>query len=111
MDLELQQRAVEYNTIFRKYDHMRAAVLEKMPLAERGGPRANEEAKESKEVRPSEATPVPTEPQASQLLDLLDLLDGPCGAAQHPLAPDPSPGSALGHLLDLPWAPPPPGRP
>lgn len=34
-----------------------------MPLAERGGPRANEEAKESKEVRPSEATPVPTEPQ------------------------------------------------
>lgn len=23
LDLELQQRAVEYNTIFRKYDHMR----------------------------------------------------------------------------------------
>ncbi|XP_036740401.2 AP-1 complex subunit gamma-like 2 isoform X2 [Manis pentadactyla] len=108
LDLELQQRAVEYNTIFRKYDHMRAAVLEKMPLAERGDPRVDEEAKESEEVQPSEATPVPTEPQASQLLDLLDLLDGPCGAAQHPLAPDPSPGSALGHLLDLPWAPPPP---
>lgn len=23
LDVELQQRAVEYNTLFRKYDHMR----------------------------------------------------------------------------------------
>uniref|UniRef100_A0A671KWD7 AP-1 complex subunit gamma-1-like n=1 Tax=Sinocyclocheilus anshuiensis TaxID=1608454 RepID=A0A671KWD7_9TELE len=32
IDLELQQRAVEYNALFKKYDHMRAAVLERMPI-------------------------------------------------------------------------------
>uniref|UniRef100_G3SRX0 AP-1 complex subunit gamma n=1 Tax=Loxodonta africana TaxID=9785 RepID=G3SRX0_LOXAF len=105
LDVELQQRAVEYNTLFRKYDHMRAAILEKMPLMERGGPQVDEEAEESKEARLSEAAPVPTEPQASKLLDLLDLLDGTSGDSQHPPL-DPSPGGTLVHLLDLPCAPP-----
>uniref|UniRef100_A0A670ZYS3 AP-1 complex subunit gamma n=1 Tax=Pseudonaja textilis TaxID=8673 RepID=A0A670ZYS3_PSETE len=40
-DVELQQRAVEYNTLFRKYDHLRyllaASILEKMPVVERIG--------------------------------------------------------------------------
>ncbi|XP_059769892.1 AP-1 complex subunit gamma-like 2 isoform X4 [Balaenoptera ricei] len=109
LDVELQQRAVEYNTLFRKYDHMRAAILEKIPLVERGGSQAAEEAKESKETAQlSEAAPVPTEPQASKLLDLLDLLDGPSGDVQHPPPLDPTPGGALIHLLDLPCAPPPP---
>ncbi|XP_010994050.1 AP-1 complex subunit gamma-like 2 isoform X1 [Camelus dromedarius] len=107
-DVELQQRAVEYNTLFRKYDHMRAAILEKMPLVERGGPQGDEEAKESKAAaRLLETAAVPTEPQASKLLDLLDLLDGPSGDAQHPPPLDPTPGGALVHLLDLPCAPPP----
>nr|XP_020753004.1 AP-1 complex subunit gamma-like 2 isoform X5 [Odocoileus virginianus texanus] len=132
-DVELQQRAVEYNALFRKYDHLRAAVLEKMPLVERGGPQVNEEAKESKEVAQlSEAAPVPTETQvrgpgypggksmvqlpypaltllpslqASKLLDLLDLLDGPSENAQHPPPLDPTPGDTLIHLLDLPCTP------
>ncbi|KAL0602803.1 AP-1 complex subunit gamma-like 2 [Plecturocebus cupreus] len=109
LDMELQQRAVEYDTLFRKYDHMRAAILEKMPLVERGGPQVDEEAKESKEAAQlSEAAPAPTEPQASQLLDLLDLLDGASGDSQHPPLLDSSPGGALVHLLDLPCAPPPP---
>ncbi|XP_037600243.1 AP-1 complex subunit gamma-like 2 isoform X3 [Cebus imitator] len=103
LDMELQQRAVEYDTLFRKYDHMRAAILEKMPLVEQGGPQVDEEAKESKE-----GAPAPTESQASQLLDLLDLLDGASGNAQHPPLLDPSPGGALVHLLDLPCAPPSP---
>ncbi|XP_058396889.1 AP-1 complex subunit gamma-like 2 isoform X3 [Diceros bicornis minor] len=103
LDVELQQRAVEYDVLFRKYDHMRAAILEKMPLVERGGPQVDEEAKESKEeTRLLEAAPVPTEPQASKLLDLLDLLDGPSGDAQHPRPLDPSPGGPLVQLLDLP---------
>ncbi|KAM8947967.1 AP-1 complex subunit gamma-like 2 [Lycaon pictus] len=101
LDMELQQRAVEYNTLFRKYDHMRAAILEKMPLVERGGTQ-DEEIKESKEAQLSEASLVPTEPQASELLDLLDLLDGTSGAAQPPLPLEPSPGDVLVHLLDLP---------
>ncbi|KAL4694591.1 hypothetical protein H8957_002337 [Semnopithecus entellus] len=109
LDVELQQRAVEYDTLFRKYDHMRAAILEKMPLVERDGPQADEEAKQSKEAAQlSEAAPAPTEPQASQLLDLLDLLNGASGDAQHPPPLDPSPGGALVYLLDLPCAPPPP---
>ncbi|XP_033044396.1 AP-1 complex subunit gamma-like 2 isoform X1 [Trachypithecus francoisi] len=109
LDVELQQRAVEYDTLFRKYDHMRAAILEKMPLVERDGPQADEEAKQSKAAAQlSEAAPAPTEPQASQLLDLLDLLDGASGDAQHPPPLDPSPGGALVYLLDLPCAPPPP---
>ncbi|XP_029093813.1 AP-1 complex subunit gamma-like 2 isoform X2 [Monodon monoceros] len=109
LDVELQQRAVEYNTLFQKYDHVRAAILEKIPLVERGGSQVDEEAKESKETAQlSEAAPVPTEPQASKLLDLLDLLDGPSGDAQHPRPLDPTPGSALIHLLNLPCAPPPP---
>lgn len=106
LDVELQQRAVEYNTLFRKYDHMRAAVLEKMPLVERGVSQVDEEAKESKEVtRLLEAAPVPTEPQASKLLDLLDLLDSTSGDVQQRPPPDPSPEGTLIHLLDLPCAP------
>uniref|UniRef100_A0A8C9UMG9 AP-1 complex subunit gamma n=1 Tax=Spermophilus dauricus TaxID=99837 RepID=A0A8C9UMG9_SPEDA len=110
LDVELQQRAVEYNTLFRKYDHMRAAILEKMPLVERGGPQVDEEAKESKEaVQVSKAAaPVPREPQASKLLDLLDLLDDTSEDTQHPPPLDPSPGGTLVHLLDLPCALPPP---
>lgn len=45
----------------------RAAILEKMPLMERGGPQVDEEAEESKEARLSEAAPVPTEPQVRRV--------------------------------------------
>uniref|UniRef100_A0A8C1N9C1 AP-1 complex subunit gamma n=1 Tax=Cyprinus carpio TaxID=7962 RepID=A0A8C1N9C1_CYPCA len=38
IDLELQQRAVEYNALFKKYDHMRAAVLERMPVMDKNSP-------------------------------------------------------------------------
>ncbi|XP_036121835.1 AP-1 complex subunit gamma-like 2 isoform X3 [Molossus molossus] len=106
LDVELQQRAVEYSTLFRKFDHMRAAILEKMPLVDRGGPQVDEEVKESKEVAQLlEPAPVPTEPQASKLLDLLDLLDGTSGDAQKPPPLGPSPEGTLIHLLDLPCAP------
>ncbi|XP_045864961.1 AP-1 complex subunit gamma-like 2 isoform X1 [Meles meles] len=107
LDVELQQRAVEYNALFQKYDYMRAAILEKMPLVERGGTQ-DEEAKESKEAQHSEAALVPTEPQASKLLDLLDLLDGTSGAAQPPPPLEPSSEGTLVHLLDLPCVSPAP---
>uniref|UniRef100_A0A452UJD7 AP-1 complex subunit gamma n=1 Tax=Ursus maritimus TaxID=29073 RepID=A0A452UJD7_URSMA len=86
---------------------LRAAILEKMPLVERGGTQ-DEEAKESKEAQLSEAALVSTEPPASKLLDLLDLLDSSSGAAQPPPPLEPSPGGTLGHLLDLPCASPAP---
>ncbi|XP_010636044.1 AP-1 complex subunit gamma-like 2 isoform X2 [Fukomys damarensis] len=107
LDVELQQRAVEYNVLFQKYDHMRAAILEKMPLVEHGGSRADEEAKESRE----DTAPVPTEPQTSKLLDLLDLLHEAPGDTQQPPSLTPSPEGALVRFLDLPCAPPPPGKP
>ena len=31
-NVELQQRSVEYRTIFKKYDTMRGALLERMPV-------------------------------------------------------------------------------
>ncbi|XP_052589168.1 AP-1 complex subunit gamma-like 2 isoform X2 [Peromyscus californicus insignis] len=110
VDVELQQRAVEYNVLFQKYDHMRAAILEKMPLVERSDPQVDEGQKENK-AGPQlleAAAPVPTEPQATKLLDLLDLLDDTSGHAQHLPPLEPSPGEALVQLLDLPCVPPPP---
>ncbi|XP_057641683.1 AP-1 complex subunit gamma-like 2 [Chionomys nivalis] len=110
VDIELQQRAVEYNMLFQKYDHMRAAILEKMPLAERSDPHVDEEGKENKaRAQLLEASaPVPTEPQATKLLDLLDLLGDTPEHDQHHPPLDPSPGETLVHLLDLPCAPPAP---
>ncbi|XP_020821778.1 AP-1 complex subunit gamma-like 2 isoform X3 [Phascolarctos cinereus] len=103
LDIELQQRAVEYNALFRKYDHMRSAILEKMPLVEHGGPQ-DDEPGEGKEQpwSPKREVQSPTEPPTSNLLDLLDLLDSASGDAQPPPALDLMPGGSLLHLLDLP---------
>ncbi|XP_069881625.1 AP-1 complex subunit gamma-like 2 isoform X2 [Dipodomys merriami] len=88
----------------------KAAILEKMPLVERGGAQVEEEAKERQTAAQllEEAAPAPPEPQASKLLDLLDLLDGTPGNTQHPPLLDPSPEGALVNLLDLPCVPLPP---
>uniref|UniRef100_A0AAX7V0B5 GAE domain-containing protein n=1 Tax=Astatotilapia calliptera TaxID=8154 RepID=A0AAX7V0B5_ASTCA len=53
IDVELQQRAVEYNALFKKYDHMRAAVLERMPVIEKNsqGHTNGETIKESQTVK------------------------------------------------------------
>ncbi|KAM6181407.1 AP-1 complex subunit gamma-like 2 isoform 2-T2 [Erethizon dorsatum] len=109
LDVELQQRAVEYNVLFQKYDHMRAAILEKMPLVEHSSHQADE-AKENKEGAQlsEDKAPVPTEPQTSKLLDLLDLLDETSGDAQQPCHLNSSPEGDLVHLFDLPRVPPPP---
>ncbi|MED6256771.1 AP-1 complex subunit gamma-1, partial [Ataeniobius toweri] len=113
IDVELQQRAVEYNALFKKYDHMRAAVLERMPviqknsLGQTNGEVSEEAIKETQlaKVRQDET---PQQP-AGQVCDLLDLL----GGSQEPLQPssllgDPAliqPTTALtsagGDLLDL----------
>uniref|UniRef100_A0A3Q4N000 AP-1 complex subunit gamma n=1 Tax=Neolamprologus brichardi TaxID=32507 RepID=A0A3Q4N000_NEOBR len=108
IDVELQQRAVEYNALFKKYDHMRAAVLERMPVIEKNsqGHTNGETIKESQTVKVK-----PGEPQqpANQVCDLLDLL----GGSEQPLQPSPALGSAAppipvstpntvgGDLLDL----------
>ncbi|XP_041848871.1 AP-1 complex subunit gamma-like 2 [Melanotaenia boesemani] len=112
IDVELQQRAVEYNALFKKYDHMRAAVLERMPVIEKNSPgHTNGEAtgENIKEVQPAKIIQgevmLPQQP-ANQVCDLLDLLSG----SQEPLQPSPAEGSkalpvntttTAGDLLDL----------
>uniref|UniRef100_A0A8C1H6M2 AP-1 complex subunit gamma n=2 Tax=Cyprinus carpio TaxID=7962 RepID=A0A8C1H6M2_CYPCA len=108
IDLELQQRAVEYNALFKKYDHMRyPAVLERMPVMDKNSPghTNGDTSGEIKEPDPSKPKPVEagllSEP-ASQVCDLLDLLDG----TDTPLQPSPAPTSnptttSSADLLDL----------
>uniref|UniRef100_A0A665X2E8 AP-1 complex subunit gamma n=1 Tax=Echeneis naucrates TaxID=173247 RepID=A0A665X2E8_ECHNA len=82
IDVELQQRAVEYNALFKKYDHMRAAVLERMPVIEKNSPghTNGESAGEAlKEVQPAQGSTAPSLPSNTASTaggDLLDLLGG-----------------------------------
>ncbi|XP_075425203.1 AP-1 complex subunit gamma-like 2 [Ascaphus truei] len=68
-DVELQQRATEYNALFKKYDHMRAAILEKMPMVERPPAEDNGEHKE-----PAVTSQMSVRPP-SEVTDLLGLLE------------------------------------
>ncbi|XP_062284567.1 AP-1 complex subunit gamma-like 2 isoform X1 [Scomber scombrus] len=113
IDVELQQRAVEYNALFKKYDHMRAAVLERMPVIEKNSPgHTNGESTGDtiKEIQPAKVKQgelLPPQQPANQVCDLLDLL----GGSGEPLQPSPAQGSvapglpiispAGGDLLDL----------
>ncbi|XP_031666318.1 AP-1 complex subunit gamma-1-like [Oncorhynchus kisutch] len=111
IDVELQQRAVEYNALFKKYDHMRAAVLERMPVIDKSSPgHTNGESAGGtiKELEPTKLTQeivFPQEP-SNQVCDLLDLLGG-SGEPFQPspslssTAPGPASSTAGGDLLDL----------
>uniref|UniRef100_A0A671L2S6 AP-1 complex subunit gamma n=1 Tax=Sinocyclocheilus anshuiensis TaxID=1608454 RepID=A0A671L2S6_9TELE len=72
IDLELQQRAVEYNALFKKYDHMRAAVLERMPIKEPD----TSKPKPAEAGLLSEPASQPSTPTTTSSADLLDLLGG-----------------------------------
>lgn len=41
LHIELQQRGTEFSQLFRKYDHLRPALLERMPPMETARPQAN----------------------------------------------------------------------
>ncbi|XP_017572547.1 AP-1 complex subunit gamma-like 2 [Pygocentrus nattereri] len=78
IDVELQQRAVEYNALFKKYDHMRAAVLERMPIMDKNSP-GHANGDPSGEITKDliQTTPIQgllIQEPASQVCDLLDLL-------------------------------------
>lgn len=113
IDVELQQRAVEYNALFKKYDHMRAAVLERMPVIEKNSPGHTNGEPAGESIKEIQAPKVkqgelPQQP-AKQVCDLLDLL----GGSEETLQPSPAVGgtaaglttntasSAGGDLLDL----------
>lgn len=109
MDVELQQRGVEFGSLFKNHDSMRPALLEKMPVME-------SKSLSSEPVTNGEVTAQPEEPQKIQEVvteekppkqasdTLLDLLGGgptqpePAPAPVQPPAPASSSG---GELLDL----------
>uniref|UniRef100_A0A8C7U6Q8 AP-1 complex subunit gamma n=1 Tax=Oncorhynchus mykiss TaxID=8022 RepID=A0A8C7U6Q8_ONCMY len=111
IDVELQQRAVEYNALFKKYDHMRAAVLERMPVIDKSSPghtngeSAGGSIKEMEPTKRTQEVVLPQEP-ANQVCDLLDLL----GGSGEPPQPSPALSTTMlgpvsstagGDLLDL----------
>ncbi|XP_048118663.1 AP-1 complex subunit gamma-1 isoform X3 [Alosa alosa] len=105
IDVELQQRAVEYNALFKKYDHMRPALLERMPIMEKtstNGPteivQTNGETESA--VLDTKLTPAVPQP-ASQANDLLDLLGGNDVVPVIQTSVPTKPASAGGELLDL----------
>ncbi|XP_013930008.1 PREDICTED: AP-1 complex subunit gamma-like 2 [Thamnophis sirtalis] len=108
-DVELQQRAVEYNTLFRKYDHLRASILEKMPVVEKfGDGKENQETDQNGNeivtpiVLQGEPSTDPKPQAPKEVFDLLDLLGDPVDTS--PALSDPAhvgSGSLLGLLQDL----------
>ncbi|XP_076239655.1 adaptor protein complex 1, gamma subunit isoform X4 [Calliopsis andreniformis] len=81
LHIELQQRGIEFSQLFRKYDHLRPALLERMPPMETARPQANgiigmvngePEPEEEKSVVLEASTP-PSD--SSALLDLLGTTD------------------------------------
>uniref|UniRef100_H3AKS0 AP-1 complex subunit gamma n=1 Tax=Latimeria chalumnae TaxID=7897 RepID=H3AKS0_LATCH len=105
IDVELQQRAVEYNALFKKYDHMRSALLERMPVMEKtaaNGPTEIIQTNGEMEPVVLDTKQVLSAPQpTSQANDLLDLLGGNDVAPVIQTAPSTKPASAGGELLDL----------
>nr|XP_033797984.1 AP-1 complex subunit gamma-1 isoform X4 [Geotrypetes seraphini] len=105
IDVELQQRAVEYNALFKKYDHMRSALLERMPLMEKtitNGPTDIMQTNGETELAVMESKQAPSGPQpTSQANDLLDLLGGSDITPVIPTVSISKPSSAGGELLDL----------
>ncbi|XP_032387013.1 AP-1 complex subunit gamma-like 2 isoform X1 [Etheostoma spectabile] len=101
IDVELQQRAVEYNALFKKYDHMRAAVLERMPVIEKnssGHTNGETTGEAIKDIQPAKVKQgellLPPQP-ANQVCDLLDLL----GGSDETLQPSPAVGAPVPGLL------------
>lgn len=105
IDLELQQRAVEYNALFKKYDHMRAAVLERMPVMDKNSPGhtngdiTGDLVKEPELSKPVEAG-LPSQ-STSEVCDLLDLLGGTDTPIPALTSTPPLTTSSAGDLLDL----------
>ncbi|XP_065844419.1 AP-1 complex subunit gamma-1-like [Oscarella lobularis] len=106
MDVELQQRSVEYSKLFTAYSHMRNGLLERMPLPEVKSVIAGSEIDENVETNDatSEQPAAPVAPQVQQMPaqaepSLLDLLGD--SEPQAPAQPQPAASQPGGDLLDI----------
>ncbi|XP_048448250.1 AP-1 complex subunit gamma-1-like isoform X2 [Rhincodon typus] len=104
IDVELQQRAVEYNALFKKFDHMRSALLERMPIMEKVTNGPTETAQTNGESEPTILEPklvLSASQPSNQANDLLDLLGGSDVTPAIQTVPPSKPSTAGGELLDL----------
>ncbi|XP_032239226.2 AP-1 complex subunit gamma-1 isoform X2 [Nematostella vectensis] len=108
MDMELQQRGVEYITLFKKYDNMRPALLEKMPAVQQnkmnGDAMSNGEVLAAPEIEEKPEKELKSVPQKQESDTLLDLLGGgdiiPVNQETTAVVTKPAVSSG-GELLDL----------
>ncbi|XP_072763896.1 AP-1 complex subunit gamma-1 isoform X5 [Anoplolepis gracilipes] len=81
LHIELQQRGIEFSQLFRKYDHLRPALLERMPPMETARPQANgiigmvNGEPEPEDEKSTVLEPTTTTSDSSALLDLLGTTD------------------------------------
>lgn len=81
LHIELQQRGIEFSQLFRKYDHLRPALLERMPPMETARPQANgiigmvNGEPEPEDEKSAALEPTTTTSDSSALLDLLGTTD------------------------------------
>ncbi|XP_014470996.1 PREDICTED: AP-1 complex subunit gamma-1 isoform X3 [Dinoponera quadriceps] len=107
LHIELQQRGIEFSQLFRKYDHLRPALLERMPPMETARPQANgiigmvNGEPEPEDEKSTIIEPATTTSDSSALLDLLGTTD--VGVTMPATTnKNPSPGStAVAHNNDL----------
>uniref|UniRef100_A0A671XF13 AP-1 complex subunit gamma n=1 Tax=Sparus aurata TaxID=8175 RepID=A0A671XF13_SPAAU len=117
IDVELQQRAVEYNALvpvsFKSFDIL--SVLERMPVIEKTAPgqtngeSTGEPIKDIQSVKVKQGELLLPQPPANQVCDLLDLLGGseetlqpsPAAGGTAPGLPANTASTAGGDLLDL----------
>ncbi|XP_024868554.1 AP-1 complex subunit gamma-1 isoform X7 [Temnothorax curvispinosus] len=107
LHIELQQRGIEFSQLFRKYDHLRPALLERMPPMETARPQANgiiglvngePEPEDEKSTILESAT---TTSDSSALLDLLGTTDVGVTMPVATTNKNSSPSSTTAHNNDL----------
>merc|ERR1712176_132404 len=97
-NVELQQRSVEYRTIFKQYDGMRPALLERMPITAAPEKQQPEKTETLLDSTPA-AQPIVQEKEETQQDSLLNLIGGLVGDAPAPQPPAPSSTAANNDLL------------